>query len=58
MTDGARRPVPFRRRRADWILLAFFAVNPFFITYFVDIEQLTVALARAFVSSPALTLKP
>jgi hypothetical protein len=41
-SDG-RRPVPLRRRRADWILLAFFAVNLFFITYFVDIEQLTIA---------------
>jgi hypothetical protein len=40
---AARRPVPLRRRRADWILLAFFAVNLLFITYFVDIEQLTIA---------------
>jgi emopamil binding protein len=41
--SAARRPVPLRRRRVDWILLAFFAVNLFFITYFVDIEQLTIA---------------
>jgi hypothetical protein len=39
----ARRPVPLRRRRADWILLAFFAVNLLLITYIVDIEQLTIA---------------
>ena len=43
-----RRPVPLRRRRADWILLAFFAVNLGFITYFVDIEQLTIANAHHF----------
>ena len=35
--------VPLRGRKVDWILLAFFAVNLFFITYFVDIEQLTIA---------------
>ena len=40
---AGRHPVPLRRRRADWVLLAFFAVNLFFITYFVDIEQLTIA---------------
>ncbi len=39
----ARRPIPLSRRKLDWILLAFFAVNLFFITYFVDIEQLTIA---------------
>jgi len=38
-----RRSIPLSRRRLDWILLAFFAVNLLFITYFVDIEQLTVA---------------
>jgi hypothetical protein len=38
-----RRPIPLTRRRLDWILLAFFAVNLLFITYFVDIEQLTIA---------------
>ncbi|HEY2550173.1 MAG TPA: emopamil-binding family protein [Streptosporangiaceae bacterium] len=43
-----RSPVPLRRRRLDWILLAFFAVNLGFITYFVDIEQLTVANAHHF----------
>jgi hypothetical protein len=40
---AGRRPVPLRWRRADWILLAFFGVNLFFITYFVDVEQLTIA---------------
>jgi EXPERA (EXPanded EBP superfamily) len=43
-----RRPVPLRRRRVDWVLLAFFAVNLCFITYFIDIEQLTVANAAHF----------
>jgi len=38
-----RQVIPLRNRKADWILLAFFAVNLFFITYFVDIEQLTIA---------------
>ncbi len=42
IASAGRRPVPLRRRRADWVLLAFFAVNLFFITYFVDIEQLTI----------------
>ena len=58
-TDGAlvastssRRVIPLRRRKADWILLAFFAVNLFFITYFVDIEQLTIANPHHF-SYPA-----
>ena len=38
-----RRPIPLSQRRLDWILLAFFALNLFFITYIVDIEQLTIA---------------
>jgi hypothetical protein len=38
-----RHPIPLRRRRLDWILLAFFALNLCFITYFIDIEQLTIA---------------
>ena len=38
-----RQVIPLRNRKADWILLAFFAVNLFFITYFIDIEQLTIA---------------
>jgi hypothetical protein len=44
----ARRTVPLARRRYDWVLLAFFAVNLGFITYFIDIEQLTVANAAHF----------
>lgn len=52
MTDPAgslgRRAVPLRQRRFDWVLLAFFTVNLCFITYFVDIEQLTVANASHF----------
>jgi hypothetical protein len=53
-TDGATSSeiIPLRRRKVDWILLAFFAVNLFFITYFVDIEQLTVANPAHF-SYPA-----
>jgi hypothetical protein len=47
MSDQAgslpRRTIPLRQRRLDWVLLVFFAVNLCFITYFVDIEQLTVA---------------
>src|SRR5450432_657055 len=40
---AVRRPIPLSRRKLDWVLLAFFAVNLCFITYFVDIEQLTIA---------------
>ncbi|HUZ36423.1 MAG TPA: hypothetical protein VMV17_08840 [Streptosporangiaceae bacterium] len=54
-TAAARRPVPLRRRRVDWVLLAFFAVNLCFITYFVDIEQLTVASAAHFHYPPRST---
>jgi hypothetical protein len=43
-----RRPVPLGRRRVDWIFLAFFAVNLGFITYFIDIEQLTIANVHHF----------
>jgi hypothetical protein len=43
-----RRTIPLARRRYDWVLLAFFAVNLCFITYFVDIEQLTVGNAFRF----------
>jgi EXPERA (EXPanded EBP superfamily) len=39
----ARQIIRLRDRKVDWILLVFFAVNLFFITYFVDIEQLTIA---------------
>ena len=43
-----RHTIPLARRRYDWVLLAFFAVNLCFITYFVDIEQLTVSNAFHF----------
>jgi hypothetical protein len=39
---GERSPIPLRRRPWDVVFVAFFAVNLFFITYVVDIEQLTV----------------
>ena len=38
-----RARVPLRQRRGDLIFVMFFLVNLGFITYFVDIEQLTVA---------------
>ncbi len=41
--SAARTRIPLGQRKYDWVLLAFFAVNLLFITYFVDIEQLTVA---------------
>lgn len=44
----ARRVIPLRRRWVDWVLIAFFAVNLLFITYFIDIEQLTVASPAHF----------
>ncbi len=34
------RPVPFSRRKIDWLLVGFFVLNITFITYTVDIEQL------------------
>ncbi len=37
-----RKPVPFRRRRLDWLFVAFFLINFFFITYIVDLEQLVI----------------
>ena len=42
-TNSVLKAIPLRRRRFDWILLAFFTVNLLFITYIIDIEQLTVA---------------
>ncbi|HET6214086.1 MAG TPA: hypothetical protein VFE14_14575 [Micromonosporaceae bacterium] len=36
-------PLPLRRRPFDAVLIAFFAVNAFFVTYAVDIEQLVIA---------------
>ncbi len=35
--------VPFSKRKLDWIPVAFFIINLFFITYIVDIEQLIIA---------------
>jgi len=37
-----RRVIPFSKRKVDWIFLGFFLINPFFIMYVVDIEQLSV----------------
>jgi hypothetical protein len=44
--------VPLRRRPADWVLLAFFAVNLGFITYIVDLEQLVVPDPAHFTYPP------
>ncbi|HZY02497.1 MAG TPA: emopamil-binding family protein [Anaeromyxobacteraceae bacterium] len=38
-----RRPVPLRRRPLDVALIAFFAVNLFFTTYVVSLEQVVIA---------------
>ncbi len=35
-------PIPFRQRRLDWLFVAFFLINFFFITYVVDLEQLVI----------------
>ena len=43
-----RRPIPLRDRPIDWVLLGFFALNLGFITYIVDIEQLTIADRASF----------
>ncbi len=40
--------LPLRRRPVDWVILGFFALNLGFITYIVDVEQLTVADATHF----------
>ncbi len=34
--------IPFRQRRLDWLFVAFFVINFFFITYVVDLEQLVI----------------
>jgi hypothetical protein len=39
MSEG----IPFSRRRVDWPIVVFFAVNLLFITYIVDLEQLVIA---------------
>ncbi len=38
-----RRPIPLSRRPLDVALLAFFAVNLFFISYVVSLEQIVIA---------------
>jgi hypothetical protein len=38
----SRHPIPFRQRRLDWLFVAFFIINFFFITYVVDLEQLVI----------------
>ncbi|MFO0754932.1 MAG: emopamil-binding family protein [Byssovorax sp.] len=43
-----RVPIPLSRRKHDIVLLAFFVINLTFITYIVDVEQLTVADPRHF----------
>jgi len=37
-----RQTIPLKERKIDYIYLAFFFVNLFFITYIVDIEQLVI----------------
>jgi hypothetical protein len=37
------QPIPLSQRRYDLVFIAFFLVNIGFVTYVVDIEQLTVA---------------
>jgi hypothetical protein len=37
-----RTPIPLRNRRLDWLIVAFFVINFFFITYIVDLEQLVI----------------
>ena len=42
VTATPRRRIPLRERPWDVVLAAFFCVNLFFITYIVDVEQLTM----------------
>jgi hypothetical protein len=37
-----RQTIPLRERKTDWIYIGFFFVNLVFVTYIVDIEQLTI----------------
>ncbi len=37
-----RTVIPYRQRKLDWIIVAFFLLNFCFITYVVDIEQLII----------------
>jgi EXPERA (EXPanded EBP superfamily) len=34
--------LPFSRRKWDWVFVAFFLINLYFVTYVVDIEQLII----------------
>jgi hypothetical protein len=38
-----RTPIPLSRRPVDFVIIGFFAVNLFFITYIVDLEQIVIA---------------
>ena len=38
-----QKAIPFSQRRVDWIFVGFFLINLIFITYIVDIEQLTIS---------------
>ena len=53
--DSGRRRVSrrLRDRRVDLVFIAFFVVNLGFITYFFDIEQLTVTNASHMTAYPA-----
>ncbi len=44
-----RRPIPLARRPLDVALVAFFAVNLFFTTYVVSLEQIVIADPSRFV---------
>lgn len=44
-----RQPIPLTRRRFDWVLLGFFTINLFFITYVVSLEQIAIAHPDAYV---------
>ena len=34
--------IPLQQRKLDWLIVFFFLLNLFFITYIVDIEQLII----------------
>ncbi len=37
-----RQPIPLAERKFDWEFLGFFPSKLFFITYFVDVEQVPI----------------
>ena len=43
-----QQTIRFSQRRVDWIFVGFFLINFFFITYIVDIEQITIPDPRNF----------